>query len=329
MSKSYRYSAFGLRIRSNLKLPGLFALESGGGEDLRIWLSHVSSRWDSACFIDQAPWSVSADINELGQPTLRIWTFSRGAFLRVLYDDGTQFVLDRHGTRVWTSWPETITLEDAATYLFGPVLALVLRLRGITTLHASAVSVGKSAIAFVGDQGAGKSTTAAVLAQNGCPVITDDIVAIKGDNCLAVQPAHPYLCLWPSSAEFLYGARDSLPQLTPNWDKCYLDVIKSGQRFQREPLPLGSVYFLASRSESSRAPFIEDVSPQRGLIELSANSYGALRIDKQMREREFDLYARIASRVPLRRLTPHADPARLPALTELVLADARQNLCAA
>ena len=50
----------------------------------------------------------------------------------------------------------------------GPVFAFVLRLRGAVTFHASAVRIG-DAVAFLGPQGAGKSTTAAALALRGCP----------------------------------------------------------------------------------------------------------------------------------------------------------------
>jgi len=90
-----------------------------------------------------------------------------------------------------------LTTEDAATYLLGPVLGLLLRLRGVTCLHASAVALADRAIAFVGSEGAGKSTTAALLARKGLAIISDDVVAlVERDALFTFIPAYPYLSLW-------------------------------------------------------------------------------------------------------------------------------------
>jgi hypothetical protein len=325
IARTFHYSAFGLSIRANLPLPGLLPLKQAAGQDLCISLSGLPS-WCSASN-DRTLWHESPYYDERGEPSLRIWKFGEAAYLWFVYQDGVQVVVDRRGTHIWATWPEAMTLEDASTYLLGPVLAFALRLRGLTTLHASAVRVGESAVAFMGPQGAGKSTTAAAMANRGFSVLTDDVVALCDlEDSFVIQPAHPYLCLWPEAAQALYGARDSLPPLTPNWDKCYLDVTQNGYTFQQEPLALGAVYFLGPRSDDTIAPLIEDVSPQEGLMALTANSYGALRIDRQMRAREFDLLARIASRIRLRRITPHADPARLSELCAAIIADTGRSI---
>ena len=89
---------------------------------------------------------------------------------------------------------------------WGPFWGLLLRFRGVTCLHASAVAIGGSVIAFVGAEGAGKSTTAAAFARAGYAAVSDDVVALverKGD--FFVSPSYPHLCLWPESVEMLYG----------------------------------------------------------------------------------------------------------------------------
>jgi hypothetical protein len=322
---THRYCAFGLRIDADLPLPGLLPAKDRSDRDLGLLLNKLPP-WCTAC-VDRTLWHASPYHDEEGEPSLRIWQIGSGAYFWFVYHDDAQFVVDRAGSRIWATWPDTMTLEDAATYLLGPVLAFVLRLRGLTTLHASAVRIGESAVAFMGPQGAGKSTTAAAMAKRGYSVLTDDVVALCDlDDSFLIQPAHPYLYLWPESAQALYGARDSLPPVTPNWDKCYLDVTRNGYKFQQESLPLGAAYFLAQRSEDTIAPLIEDVSPQDGLIALTANSYGALRIDREMRAREFELLARIASRIPLRRVTPHTDPARLSELCAAIITDASRSI---
>ncbi len=118
-----------------------------------------------------------------------------------------------------------MTIEDAATYLLGPVLGLFLRLRGVTCLHASAVAFGGQAVAFVGSEGAGKSTTAAALALRGHAILSDDVVALaEHDGAFFVHPAYPYLCLWPESVESIYGSADALPRFSANYDKRCLSL---------------------------------------------------------------------------------------------------------
>ena len=183
-------------------------------------------------------------------------TLAGGGYYRLLYSDGTEFIVDRTGTRIWATWPDTLTLEDMATYLLGPVLGFVLRLRGITCLHASAVAIGDQAIAFLGTAGAGKSTAAVAFAERGYPALSDDVAALSDqEHTFFVQPGYPLLRLWPSTIATLYGPMDTLPRLTPTWDKRYLDLTQNGYRFQQEPLPLAAIYILDERRPDPTAPF--------------------------------------------------------------------------
>ncbi len=51
-------------------------------------------------------------------------------------------------------------------------------------------------------------------------------------------------------------------------------------------------------------------------MSLVANTYATKLMDKQMRAREFELLTRVLNNVPLRRVTPHSDPARIPELCD-------------
>ena len=68
-----------------------------------------------------------------------------------------------------------------------------------------------------------------------------------------------------------------LPKLTPNWDKCYLDLT---DQFQKEPLPLAAIYQLGERRHDARAPFIETFDRAEGLMSLIANTYATKLMDK-------------------------------------------------
>ena len=81
--------------------------------------------------------------------------------------------------------------------LFGPVIAVLLHRRGHFVLHGSSVKIDGTAQVFLGDKGAGKSTTAAALVVAGRPLIADDVVAIinEPDKPLRVYPGPPTMKL--------------------------------------------------------------------------------------------------------------------------------------
>jgi len=151
-----------------------------------------------------------------GVVSLQIWDVQDGEFLLVRYSDEAEFWLNRDYRTLWTHWPGDSSLEDALTYLLGPIMGLLLRLRGVVCLHASVVSIGDRSIVFVGSEGAGKSTTAAAFAQQGFAVLSDDIVAlVEREQQFHVLPAYRCVNLWPDSVKLLYGSEGALPQIRP------------------------------------------------------------------------------------------------------------------
>jgi hypothetical protein len=70
------------------------------------------------------------------------------------------------------------TPEDLGIFAAGPMLGLLLHVRGRIVLQASAVAVAGGAVLFCGPTSAGKSTLAAALGQRGYPIICDDLCAI-------------------------------------------------------------------------------------------------------------------------------------------------------
>lgn len=319
---SASHVAYGLRLTANLPIPSLPLRPDVHTTDVQIWLGDrlrfpIRSR-NSLEFIYSSP-----DHVEPESPGLRVATDPVGGYFAFFYRDGARFAVEHRGREVWADWPENYTLEDACTYLLGSIMGFVLRLRGITCLHASAIATGDYAIAFAGSPGAGKSTLAAALAQKGFPVLSDDIVALKEEEArFLVQPGYPRVNLWPDSASALLGCENALPPITPTWDKRYLALDEGGHRFATGPLPLQAIYFLDAREAALSDPVIEEVAGRDAFMALVANTHVNYLLDRDMRRREFDLLARVAGSIPMRRVRCAANPAGLASLCETIIAGA-------
>jgi hypothetical protein len=314
------YSAFALRLRSNMPIPGLTATgESCESPDIDVHL--CSSPFDTNEEPSEADQLIytSTYTDASGEPALRVWQIGKSEYIRLDYYDGVQFWLDRTGKNAWAVWPESSTLENVSTYLVGPVLGLLLRFRGIVCLHASAVTFGDRAVALLGPEGAGKSTTAAALAQRDHAVIADDVVGlVEQAGHYSILPAYPHLSLWPDSVTMLYGPDKALPTLSPDWGKQLLSLTGNQLKFEKRNLPLGAIFILGERSLDSRAPFIERMPHKQSLLAMVANSFATNLLDTEMRAHEFSLLGRLLSAVPILHLRPSADAAHIRVLCERI-----------
>lgn len=319
----YYTSIYGLNIQLNEQVPGIAVEEfSDQPTDIRVSFGAMP-HWFRPDETQRKVWYVSTDRQAGASPRLVVWNYPQIDHYHVNYADGTQFLVDKLGTQIWATWPtQTLTLEDTATYLLGPVMGFVLLLRGCISLHASAIAIDNHAIAIVGPAGAGKSTTAAALADLGYSILAEDVVTLEdlGTQFL-VQPAYPCIRLWPSSVKVLYGEEAELPRLTPTWDKCYLDLTQERYQFQKAALPLAAIYLLDERSDDPATPLIREMLPSEALISLIANTYATYLMDKTMRAQEFELLGRLLQFVPVRKVVPHTDPAQIHALCSTIVMD--------
>ena len=319
---SFYSSIYGLRIAINERIPGILASElTTNPVDLKITLGSLPS-WFQRRSADENIWYISPTEQNL-DPRLIIWKLPDSRYYHFRYSDGTEFLVESHGAEVWATWPtETLTLEDTATYLLGPIMGFVLLLRGSVCLHASAVAIGKQAIAFLGPARSGKSTTAAAFANRSYGILAEDVLSLNEQGTsFWVQPGYPSIRLWPHSVQALYGTAHELPKLTPTWEKCFLDLSQSRYTFHEQPLPLAAVYLLAARSEDPAAPYVQGLSKARALMSLVANTYATNLMDRKMRAREFALLGRFAASVPVRQVTPSNNPEQIGRLCETIIAD--------
>jgi len=323
----YCYVIYGLRLASNQPIPRLNPIESipDAPQDVSVNFDadDTHSTQDVA---EERPWYVSELCDENGNPALKIWKRNNSGGYRIHYSHGLTFDLNASLTDISIRCAAPMERTDVADFLLGPVLGVVLRLRGVVCLHASAVAFEGKAIAFVGAPGVGKSTTAALFVRNGHSILSDDIAAlIERGRSFCVLPAFPYLNLWPEMVYVLTG-EDKPVSESPALDKLRVPLESSGSRLERAALPLAAIYILAERSGDSRAPFIEALPPQAALMNLVANTYGNTILDTTMRAQEFRILGQIAGSLPIRSVVARDSAAELARLYDLVRGDLARGI---
>jgi hypothetical protein len=311
------YTVYGLRLRADVDIPGLLP-EPGTEWDVEVRFTAgppVDLIWQPS-----ARYASRREYDQGESPWLETHETADGNYVRLTYT-GTDiaFVLSQQGTHIWIINPDATHSEARAIpYLLGPVLGFVLRLRGVVSLHASAVVVDGQAVAFMGPVGAGKSTLAALFAAHGCPVITDDVLPLlHRGNAWWVQPGYPRLRLWPPSLKAVNRKPDGLPPVVPGWDKRYLDLDTA---FHPRPLPLARVYILVDWQPAPHlAPRLERAGPQKALFDLMPHTYTNYLLDRVMQAHEFSVLSDLAQSVPVYRVTAPNELDRLPMLRDRIL----------
>ena len=314
MNTSIQHRAAGLIISADRALPGFVAAAQQQESDVCIHLG-VRPHWHDA---SSTPMYAADYADAGGVPIVRVSRSPEGFHFQ--YADQTCIWIHASGADVWCTWPESASLEDTCTYLSGPILSLLLRIRGALSLHASAVQIGSGAIGFVGAHDAGKSTLAAALGAAGCRVVTDDVLHVRAEGARwMAEPFASMLRLWPDGAHLALGAGAELPAIAAGWDKRALHL--GGEiGAASAPLPLIALAWLAPRGSE---PAIEPLSAGTALVHLAANSSAGHLLDSASRAVEFSALSSLVRCVPCAAITAPSDPAAFPHFVTRVLEWAR------
>ena len=162
------YLAYGLRVRSEIALDAPVTHASPGDLEIRR-----GARRAIPHAVPEGQLLARVDLPNGGSSL----TCGRGGYVwRV--DGVCDFELDRTLRAAWVHMAPDAA-EEFGSLLLGSFLADVLALDGRCVLHASAIEVGGSAIAFIGGSGSGKSTLAALCCIAGARVVTDDVLRVE------------------------------------------------------------------------------------------------------------------------------------------------------
>lgn len=159
-------------------------------------------------------------------------------------------------------------VDDAllAFPLLGPVMALLLHQRGLLILHASAIAVGGKSAVFMGDKGAGKSTTASAMIRAGHRLLTDDVVALDLAEQPMIVPGFPQLKLTADAAAAIPIRQAEIrPQVHAAIDKMQ-HRLHGG--FSGDTVPTTRIYILERGDKAAITP-LPSINALPALIKFS------------------------------------------------------------
>ena len=281
------YTIFGLTIHSELHLPEL--VTTNLPPDVQVRLKQIK---------------IQASVQARTARCLTIETEAA----KFLVKDGNEIIIEL--------LPDA---EEALVRLFllGPIMAILLRQRGLLVLHGSAVEINQEVVGFLGDSGWGKSTLAGVFHQAGYPIITDDLLVIEmNSQGLFVQPGFPQVKVWPDAA-------DALAMMTENLKPLFRESVKLAYQFKGDfaivKRPLKRIYLLGNHNPEH---LIKAVSPQEAFIHLIRHSRATgLPYDQTLAALHFQQCSRLVKEVDIQLLKRQRSLKSLPEVVPLIEQD--------
>lgn len=212
----------------------------------------------------------------------------------------------------------------SAFAFFSYALPLWLESAGVPLLHASAVSLGERAVAFVGQSGIGKSTLCAGLVDAGCNFVADDGLPLEEDEHgdWRCPPGSPWLRLWPSALDRLGIPAADLARAQPSVDKRLLPGGHDSPGATAGGPKLAAVYVLMGRGESAGGPTMRPCTPREALVRLIEHSLaGAPVAALGWAAPRLRRLARVATRIPVHTLSLPAGTSRWRRIREAIFGD--------
>ncbi|QIP15390.1 serine kinase [Spirosoma aureum] len=158
------------------------------------------------------------------------------------------------------------TDEDLLSlFTLSEAIGLILFQKGYFLLHGSAIQLTNKGVVFLGQPGAGKSTTVAAFAQKGVPVLSDDMVCIRlqeGKTPMLI-PAFSQIKIWENTVN---GLNLNRTDLTPVREGLTKFSWHESVSFAQEEVPLAQIFVLESPSESENT--LKPISKSQLPIEL-------------------------------------------------------------
>jgi hypothetical protein len=286
----HRLAAFGLHIDCDWTLPASAPVAAGpqGGP-------RTSVRLLSAEQIDEH-WSAPAE--RIFEPTYpdgrsRFTVDRTSDHYRLQFDGFGRHLVAADGSMVGCELTGT-PRERQERFLFAQALPLASALQGFELLHASAVCVGSSVVAFVGPSGIGKTWLASRLVRRGAGFVTDDVLAIedRAGGPLA-QPGPGFMAIPTDDRVLIETGAGALGRVIGTSDKVHASPTPPAA-----PMPLRALLHLLPGEAFELAPLEgEDVARR-----ILASAFAPYLVTRDRLRRHLETAQLLGAAVPQFRL---------------------------
>jgi hypothetical protein len=231
-------------------------------------------------------------------------------------------------------WTDTIVchLVDPAydylveIYFLGTVMACWFELQGMPALHAAASVVNGRVVAFLSSNKGGKSSLAAALMRQGCPLLTDDILLVeRREDGVFGRSGYPQMRMWPEQAAEFYGRAEPFSKVHPDYEKRRIPVdYEQPELFAAGRYPLARFY-IPERYDAGdgRAEItITPVPPVEMVLTLAGYSFLFWLVEAiGLQPGRLKTLAQAVHHAPVRRLRYPSGVEHLAAVCQAILAD--------
>ena len=277
------YELYGLRVASDLPLnapacrDGPVDLEVSWGQPLSATPAPPAGR-----VLAHAVWAGGQGYTHTETPQGYVLQFHEICELRVARDCKRMQVHLAPGANP----------DMAALLVSGNALAFLLMLGGECVLHASAVRLGRAALAFVGGPGMGKSTLAALLCAAGARLVTDDVLRLShGPTGFRCYPGTGEIRLRPGAAALAAGFRAAEETVD---GRIVLRPDHAGPT-----LPRLDAIVIPYPSRTERTPRVEQLTGYKTLVALLRHPRVLGLCAPELLRRQFEVLGRVARSVPV------------------------------
>jgi hypothetical protein len=243
------YETFGLVLQSDFAFPDM---DETGRRDVDITIRRAAL--SEPCQTRDFEWQT----HDIGP---KVQTFVWKTLGTYQVSDGSTIDIDP---------VEGVSAKHLSIPLFGAVFGTLLHMRGLLVLHASAVTRDGRCVVFLGDKGAGKSTTAFAMIESGYSLLSDDVVAITFDKKghPRVLPAFNQVKLLDDAARKFGLDLEAAEQIHPLVEK---RRHQARDAFCQEPAQATAFYLLDRGKNAAALPF----PSEDALKTLIAHSYAS------------------------------------------------------
>lgn len=286
-----KYACFGMVVASEFALP-FPELDAVVAADIGLVSGEVAGP-DESCVVmhDVVDWR--------GGPRLEVFRSADGSVL-ICYDvwrirlelDRAQIVvelldaidMDRAGRTGFD-----LTMERLALPLY-----VLFAHESTLGLHGSAVEFGGKAWVFIGESGAGKSTTAHAFLERGGMLLADDMSIVDVEKKM-VRPGSPSIRLWKESDEVVGAVFDRQihEQTTKRWFRI------SDAKAVVGKVELGGVIWLHPTEDLAQDGLFGRCHGRAGLVALLKQTFDFTKPEKAWMRARFQNANRILKSVPM------------------------------